>query len=170
MKSLERDLLRDAYNYVNNGARRATVEIMNGLAEAGPEWSGEFKDSWVAHSPAGGSAGGEYPYKMSNVPELPATKKEVQRKTKFIIENVAEHAAIALDQKAVSRDQFINPGFEPQGDVVATGSRPEQGKRGDVSGKGSARSTAPLDWYPTFAQGGKMQKALERGVRLAKPE
>lgn len=165
-----RDLEQDAYSWVNNAARRATVEIMNGLAEAGPNWSGEFMDSWVAHSPSGGSGGGEYPYKLTDIPQIPPTLKEAKRKTKFIIENVSDHAAIALDLVDVPREDFKFPGQGPQGDIVARGSRPDVGKRGDVSGSGNSRSTAPLDWYPTFAQGGKMQKALERGVRLAKPE
>lgn len=163
-------LTRDAYNWVNNASRNAAKEIMNGLAEAGPDWSGDFKDSWVAASPSAGSGGGEYPYKLSDIPKLPATKREVERKTKFVIRNIAEHAPIALDLVDVPREDFIYPGYGPQGDIVARGSRPESGKRGDVSGTGNSRSTAPLDWYPTFVQGGKMQKALERGVRLAKPE
>lgn len=166
-----RDLMRDAYSWKNNTARQAAKEIMNGLAEAGPEWSGEFKDSWVAHAPSGGSGGGAYPYGLQDIPKLPATKKEVQRKTKFIIENVASHAEIALDLVDVPVEEFKFPGQGPQGEVVARGTRPENGKRGEVDpGGGDRRSTAPLFWYQTFAKGGKMQKALERGVRLAKPE
>lgn len=165
-----RDLERDAYAWVNNAARNAAKEIMNGLAEAGPDWGGEFKDSWIAHSPSGGSGSGAYPYALTDIPTLPPTKAEAQRKTKFIIENVAKHAPIALDLVDVPREQFRYPGYGPQGDVVSRGERPESGKRGEVSGSGNARSTAPLDWYPLFIRGGKMQKALERGVRLAKPE
>lgn len=169
--SLLRALERDAYAWVNNAARNAAKEIMNGLAEAGPDWTGEFKDSWVAHAPSGGSGGGEYPYSLSDIPKLPATRREAERKVKFIIENVAPHAPIALDLVDVAREDFKYPGQGPQGDVVARGERPDNGKRGEViSGRGNARSTAPLDWYPLFTQGGKMQKALERGVRLAKSE
>lgn len=165
-----RDLTRDAYAWVNSASRNAAKEIMNGLAEAGPDWGGEFKDSWVAHAASGGSSRGAYPYSLSDIPKLPLTRREVERKTKFIITNIAPHAAIALDLVDVPRDQFVYPGYGPQGDVVARGSRPENGRRGEVSGTGNSRSTAPLDWYPTFAEGGKMQKALERGVKLAKPE
>jgi hypothetical protein len=165
-----RDLERDAYNWANNLARSAAKEIMNGLADAGPNWSGEFQDSWVASAASGGSSGGAYPYTLSDIPKLPATKRETQRVTKFVIQNLAPHAAIALDLVDVPREQFRYPGFSPQGDVVARGNRPENGKRGAIEpGTGNARSTAPLDWYPLFADGGKMQKALERGVRLAKP-
>ena len=165
------NLMRDAYSWVNSGARNAAKEIMNDLAEAGPEWGGEFKDSWAAHAPSGGSGGGTYPYTLRSIPQLPATKKEAERKTKFIIENMAPHAAIAMDLVDVPQDSFRYPGYGPSGDIVARGSRPENGKRGDVSsGRGNSRSTAPLFWYQTFVNGGKMQKALERGVRLAKPE
>ena len=55
----------------------------------------------------------------------------------------------------------------PAGDVVATGSRPTPGRRGDVSGDGDARSTAPLDWYTTYLNGGGITKALQDGVTFA---
>ena len=125
MASLEQALMRDAYAWVNSTARNAAKEIMNGLAEAGPDWSGEFKDSWVAHAPSGGSGGGSYPYTLSDIPTLPATKAEAQRKTKFIIENVARHAPIALDLVDVPRQEFRYPGYGPQGDIVSRGQRPE---------------------------------------------
>lgn len=164
-----RSLQRDAYAWVNNGARRAAANIMNGLAEAGPEWSGEFKDSWVASTPDGQVGGGSYPYSTSELPELAPTKREAMRKKKYFIQNVAAHASIALDLENVPREYFRSPGFGPQGEVVARGMRPENGRRGEViPGKGNARSTAPLDWYPLYINGGKMQKALERGVQLAK--
>jgi len=165
-----RDLERDAYKWANNLARNAAKEIMNGLAEAGPNWSGEFRNSWVAESPAAGTSTGVYPYNLRNIPQLPLTKREVERVTKFIIRNTAEHAAIAMDLADVPREEFTYPGTPPEGTVVARGKRPDVGKRGDVSGTGKSRSTAPLDWYTTYTRGGKMQKALERGIRLAKPE
>jgi hypothetical protein len=171
MADFSRALERDAYAWLNDAARKATARIMNDLAEAGPEWSGEFKDSWVASAPSGGIGGGQYPYSASSLPRIPPTKREAQRVTKYVIENIAPHAPIALDLVSVPRESFTYPGSPPQGDVVARGSRPEKGKRGDLSaGSGNATSTAPLDWYVTYARGGKMSKALERGVRLAKPQ
>lgn len=170
MANLEKELMRDAYAWINSAARNSAKEIMNGLAEAGPNWTGEFQDSWVAIAPSGGTGTGAYPYTLADIPKLPATKREATRVNKFIIQNIAKHAPIAMDLVDVPREQFRYPGSGPQGEIVARGSRPESGKRGEVSGNGNARSTAPLDWYPLFAQGGKMQKALERGVRLAKPE
>jgi len=168
MASLERQIMQDAYKWLNTISRNATKEIMNGLAEAGPEWSGDFKNSWVAISPSGGIGSGTYPYTLADIPELPATLREVKRKNKFTISNFAEHKLIAMDLVEVPREEFIYPGYPPKGDIVARGKRPEAGKRGDVgAGRGDSRSTAPLDWYTTFVNGGMMQKALERGVRLA---
>lgn len=162
------DLERDAYNWANNLARNAAKEIMNGLADTGPEWSGEFKDSWVADAPGAGTGTGSYPYSLNQIPKLPATKREANRKTKFVIYNSAPHAPIAMDLVDVAASEFRQVGY-PRGEVVARGGRPDSGKRGEVSGKGNSTSTAPLDWYPLFVEGGKMQKALERGVRLAPP-
>ena len=165
-----KELERDAYKWINNISRSAAKEIMNGLADAGPAWSGEFRDSWVAFAASGGAGSGSYPYTLSDIPQLPLTKREAARKVKFTIENVAPHKLIALDLADVPREEFRYPGFPPVGDVVARGTRPATGKRGVVSGSGNSRSTAPLNWYPLFVRGGKMQKALERGVRLARPE
>lgn len=170
MASLEKAITRDAYKWVNSLARNAAKEIMNAVADAGPEWSGNFKNSWVADTPAGGTSSGSFPYNLADVPVLPATRREVERRVKYIIGNTASYAGIAMDLDVVPREEFIYPGYPPQGDVVARGKRPEKGKRGDLSaGSGNATSTAPLDWFTTFVGGGKMQKALERGVRLTKP-
>ena len=166
-----RDLERDAYAWLNDCARQSAKEIMNGLAEAGPDWTGEFKDSWVASTSTAGSGSGAYPYRLSDIPKLAPTKREAARTVKYTIQNLAPHAPIAMDLVDVPREDFQYPGSGPAGDVVARGTRPDNGKRGEIiPGRGNARSTAPLDWYPLFVQGGKMQKALERGVRLAKPE
>lgn len=174
------DLMRDAYSYVNNAARLTTKNIMNDLAEAGPEWSGDFKNSWVAYSPGGtwanaNVASGMYPYSLRDIVKLPATKREAERVTKYIIDNVAPHKLIAMDLIEVDEEDFIYPGYPPRGDVVARGKRPARGKRGNVvsgSGRGSANatSTAPLDWYTIYLKGGKIRNAIQKGVQLAKPE
>lgn len=147
---------------INTAARFAAVEIMNDLAEAGPEWSGKFQDSWVAipvGRGASGSTGGGYPYTLNDVPKLSSSIKETARVKKFEIVNTQPYAAIALD---LEEGRFIKIG-RPAGDVVATGTR-SNGIRGNVSGDGGAESTAPLDWYTSYLNGGGMQKALERGV------
>jgi hypothetical protein len=162
-----RNLLPDLREAINNAARQSAVEIMNGLAKAGPVWSGEFRDNWVA-DPLGSvqSAGsfGQYPYTLDNVAVLKTTIKETARVTKFEITNLADHAEIALDLKP----GYFYPDGKPVSDrkVVATGARPVPGLRGDVSGSGGRTSSAPLDWYKTYIDGGAMQKDLANGVRL----
>jgi hypothetical protein len=159
---------RDLRQLTNDMARLAAVEIMNGLADAGPAWSGEFRDSWVA-IPFGPSArsisGGSYPYQINDIPEYPLTVKEVARAKKYEIKNVAEYAAIALDIEP--GEKFMRIG-EPIKPIIESGTR-SGGIRGAVStdAEGRATSTAPQDWYFTYIQGGAMAQALQDGVQLA---
>lgn len=159
---------KDLRTKMNKSVRAVARNIMNGLAEAGPVWGGEFQDSWVARAASTNQTiSASYPYKLRDVPELPLTKREMERVTKFIIENEAPYAAVALDLKPPSeKDRFVYPGYGPEGDIVSRGVRPEGGKRGEIgSGRGNNRSTAPLDWYTTYARGGKMSRAAKQGVR-----
>ena len=156
----------DVRELINEVSRYAAVEIMNDLAEAGPEWTGKFQDSWVAvpiGRAASGSTGGGYPYDLNDVPRLSTSIKETARVKKFEIVNTQPYAEYALDLK---EGVFRGIG-NPAGDVVATGTRPVPGRRGDVSGTGGARSTAPLDWYTSYLNGGGMAKALQDGVTFA---
>ena len=85
-----KNLPKDLRELVNLVARSAAVEIMNDLAEAGPEWSGEFQDSWVAipvGKGASGSTGGGYPYTLNDVPKLSTSIKATARAKKFEIAN-----------------------------------------------------------------------------------
>ena len=150
-----------------SAARHAAAEIMNDLAKAGPNWSGRFKNSWVADAP--GSAVGKkanYPYKVSDVAKLKDTKAAAAKDIKLVVYNTTDYALIALDLK---EGKFIGKG-EPKGSVVDTGKRRTNneglGIRGDLDGAGSARSTAPLDWYLTYVDSGGLRKSLSRGVKL----
>ena len=65
---------------VNATARSVAVQIMNDLAKAGPEWSGEFKNSWEAVALGEGSKigkSGSFPYKIGNIPRLSTEKGEI---------------------------------------------------------------------------------------------
>ena len=163
-----RNLAPDALEAINLATRAAAVEIMNDLGKAGPAYTGEFRDSWLAvpvGKGASGSAGGEYPYQLSDVPELSISRREVARAVKFTIENTQPYAEYALDLK---EGRFYPPDeFGPIKTPVKIGGRAsEPTKRGDVSGAGEAKSTADLDWYVNYINGGGLKKALERGVKL----
>ena len=157
----------DVRELINEVARYAAVEIMNDLAEAGPEWSGEFQDSWVAvpiGRAASGSTGGGYPYTLNDVPKLSTSIKETARVKKFEIVNIQPYAEYALDLK----EGVFKAIGQPAGDIVDRGVRLSvPGLRGDLVGEGDATSTAPLDWYTSYLNGGGMAKALEDGVTFA---
>lgn len=160
---LNRNLRRKA----QSAARHAAAEIMNDLAKAGPNWSGRFKNSWVADAP--GSAVGKkanYPYKVSDVAKLKDTKAAAAKDIKLVVYNTTDYALIALDLK---EGKFIAKG-DPKGPVVKTGKRRTNaeglGVRGDLDGRGGSKSTAPLDWYLTYVDGGGLRKSLSNGVKL----
>ena len=164
-----RNLGSDALQAINTACRQTAVEIMNDLGRLGPAYTGEFRDSWIAipfGTGATGNVGGEYPYQLSDVPELSLRRREVARVVKFTIENTQPYAEYALD---LVEGRFYPPDeFGPIKTPVKEGRRnPGLTKRGEVtSDEGKAKSTAELDWYTTYSRGGGMQKALERGVKL----
>ena len=148
-------------------ARHAAAEIMNDLAKAGPNWSGRFKNSWVADAP--GLAVGkkaDYPYKISDVAKLKDTVAAVKKDPKLIVYNYSPYAMYAMDL----REGIFFAKGDPKGPVVEQGKRltnaDGSGIRGDVSGEGNNRSTAPLDWFMTYIDGGGLQKSLANGVKI----
>lgn len=158
-----KNLVRDMKELVTNSARTAAVEIMNGLVEAGPGFSGQFSSAWYAvepgQSPGGPRSSGNnlYKYDLRNVP-----RARFRTGTYYEIVNGADYAPQALDLEPGS---FIRIG-EPIKSPVAEGFRYGD-KRGQVSsGDGDSISTAPLDWYVTYTNGGAMQRDLGNGVRV----
>ncbi len=162
---------------LNNTVRTVAVQIMNDLAEAGPEWSGDFKNSWEAVPLGEGSKigkSGSYPYKLNNIPQLSTAKEAVRKANKLQITNTSEWAEYALD---IEEGRFTPPNFprrerpaNPIGNVVKTGKRDSNllTLRGEISGgDGGARITAPLFWYNKYLNGGGLQKSVEAGARFA---
>ena len=161
---------------VNATARSVAVQIMNDLARKGPEWSGEFKNSWEAVALGEGSKigkSGSFPYKIGNIPRLSTKKEEIRRANKLQITNTSKWAKYALD---IEKGRFSPPNFprperpsNPKGKVVATGKRDPISPtlRGDISGgDGNSRITAPLFWYNKYLDGGGLQNSVEAGVKL----
>ena len=160
-------LNRDIRRKTQSAARHAAAEIMNGLAEAGPLWSGEFANSWVANAPGvGPGPNGTYPYSVRDTAKLPDTIAAVNRNPKLVVVNTTDYAMQAMD---LEEGYFINPGTEPKGPVVLEGRR--KGKmRTDIiptSDVSTSRATAVRDWFLTYVNGGGMAKSLGTGVRIA---
>ena len=162
---------------LNNTVRTVAVQIMNDLAEAGPEWSGDFKNSWEAVPLGEGSKigkSGSYPYKLNNIPQLSTAKEAISKANKLQITNTSEWAEYALD---IEEGRFTPPNFprrerpaNPIGNVVKTGKRDRDSLtlRGQISGgDGGARITAPLFWYNKYLNGGGLQKSVKAGAKFA---
>jgi hypothetical protein len=179
VKNIKKKIGDEARLQINRVAREATKEVMNGLAEEGPVWSGRFRDSWVAEGKGSKTKGGKvgsYPYSLWNVPKLSITLKELNRAKRIEIRNTTTYAAIAMDKEPGifqiknKQGSFItNPTpVKNKSGYLQRGTR-VSGLRGDIEGgSGNNRSTAPLDWYKNFISGGKYTQALERGIRLAR--
>lgn len=162
-------LNRDIRRKTQSIARHAAVEAMNDLAERGPNWSGEFRNSWVADAPGSGlGKKANYPYRISDVGKLKDSISAVSQKTKIRVYNTTNYALIAQDLK----EGKFRPVGTMKGAIVKKGLRSldenGEGIRGDIGSgaDGGNISTAPSDWFLTYIDGGGLQKALERGVKI----
>ena len=159
---------------LNNTVRTVAVQIMNDLAEAGPEWSGDFKNSWEAVPLGEGSKigkSGSFPYKLNNIPQLSTAKEAISKANKLQITNTSEWAEYALD---IEEGRFFprKDKPNPKGDIEpnSPGKRDVSTTtlRGQISGgDGKARITAPLFWYNKYLNGGGLQKSVEAGAKFA---
>ena len=159
-------LVNDIKAATVEAARNAAVDIMNSLAESGPVWTGRFSSAWyaVATGDAPGGARGEgkiYKYDLRNIP---ATRFKAG--TLYRIVNGMSYAAQAQDLV-----EFDPPEEKVRRGTIAPGrldygTRPEGGRRGELTGGGSKhRSTAPLDWFVTYINGGALKQDLGTGAR-----
>jgi hypothetical protein len=175
-KSIAKKLAKDINRAIARGVQGAALQVMNGLVEAGPAWSGEFSASWrfVPYGESGGGAGpagGVYKYTKKNLIITTVERYINSGINKFQFVNTSDHANIAID---LEESVFIHKG-SPVKPNQFTGWRPtnENGDqtphlRGDLDGatfhdgtEGSA--TAPLDWYITYTKGGGLSVDLGRG-------
>ena len=54
---------------INKTVRTVTRNLMNELAEIGPVWTGDFRDSYVAKDVSSGQIKtAKYPYRLDDVP------------------------------------------------------------------------------------------------------
>jgi len=154
---------------VNQGIRGAALEIINELAELGPNWDGNFIDQWVAiplGSGASGGGGGTYPYSIDHIPDLPINKKEAGRVKKFEIVNQSSYAPYALDLIPGRFSPHFAANATPNKAPVETGKRDNTREtfRGELTSEpGQGRSTAELDWYNTYTGGGGIGKNMQAG-------
>ena len=150
-----------------------TERVVKALQKAGPQWSGEFSNSWTISTKSRTSL----PSKRKSLPEdvkaPKVTGKEVLSGNTWLIriENIAPYAAIAMD---LEEGQFSR-GFYLGGPINK--SKWKQGggrrtmmtmKRGEINkGQGGMASrTAPLDWFANFKKGGRLRQLLSERIDI----
>jgi len=141
------------------GAARAAQGVVKDLQELGPAWSGEFSNSWEIASASkvtSGTGSSGAPQRIL-APILTPNEYKFKPEVKYYIANKAPHADVALD---LVESRYRYPGFEPIKEAER-GNR-ITGLRGDLdlSTNGPNRRTAPLDWYATYINGGRINKTV----------
>ena len=151
------------------GVAQSAQGIVKDLQERGPSWSGEFANSWEIASESKVSSGSGAlgaPQRLL-APILTVEQYKFKPEIKYYIANKADHADYALD---IKEGRFFPPEAQPfrdtaasAGKTIRTGSRSTNPhKRGNLNstGGGEGTSSAELDWYATYIQGGGLDKAV----------
>ena len=151
------------------GIQRSAEKIVKDLQARGPAWTGEFANSWeiASSSKVSGGTGSPGAPKPVKAPLLTNDEFKFKPEVKYYIANKAPHADYALDRIEgrffVPKDQEQRNAAAAAGKTIETGSRPDTPhRRGDITGAGggNATSSAPLDWYATYINGGEIDKTI----------
>lgn len=182
LMGLARQVQADLTPFLARGIRNAAVEIVNGLVEAGPGWSGEFSRSWYVAAPGetapsrdrGGDDIYEYTYRNFQLNKFEKALNAGGRSIRFEIVNTAPHADVAIDAEESTFFRIDQP-LKPQ---TFGSSRPRDedgqvphfryqiGSLGPGEEDDSSSITAPQDWFETYVNS-VMQSDLARGFRFA---
>lgn len=179
----------DIRNAAVDALRNAAKEVLNDLGTASPNWSGIFRDSWYVETFDGKQAtkvGGENgKYNLFNIPQLKTQGRNARGqfakavpisrgKIELFIGNFSPYATQAMDLEPyeypiLEKGEKLPP---PKGSIFARGYRPKGGMRGEVYEPGFGddanppnTSTAPLDWYSTYMEGGAFRAAFNKGAK-----
>jgi hypothetical protein len=145
----------------------AAEKTVSDLQERGPIWTGRFSNSWqiVSGSKVTNGSGQQGWPKKLNAPLLSGREFVFKPVVKYTISNFANgpQGPYALQAMDLAEGNFINPGTPPLKEA-RYGTR-ISGIRGDIptGTKGPNRSTAPLNWFNDYVQGGY----LDRTVRVS---
>ena len=158
-------------------SRAAAAEnVVKDLQKLGPAWTGKFANSWqieTATSTSGGTGveGAPQPIKAPRV-----SGRDVRANllgSPFKVKNTAPYADIACDLKP---GEFRDPGTDAIKPIARRAVR-SGGLRGEPWPKGSGpggsgpnRSTAELDWFVTYTEGGNLQKTVDRAMKKAEAD
>ena len=165
-------LTDDIRKSLAKGGQTASVLIMNSLSQEGPRWTGKFSSAWSAISnrskkgkPARQNNGPKYQYSINDVKNTVIPKVASNRSsgyTLYKILNESPYADQALDLVPFAPEGIIPP--EPE--KVFKGTRKKYRGFRPIEKEGPNRSTASLDWYPTYVKGGTFAKDFKSGIRV----
>jgi hypothetical protein len=174
--NLIQELDRVAATTVYNGPKRVAERIVREMQQAGPNWSGEFSNSWQIETPTTtvrgtGKRGEPQPIYAPVLTGQQVTKSFLTKDSVvFRITNFAPHALEAID--AVQHDRrYYARRLTPQPTTTLGRQKWEifgprsvssyRGQTGGGSGLSNSSRTAPLDWFATYASSN-----LGRAVQL----
>jgi len=160
---------------IANGQRAAAERVVRELQKEGPNWSGEFSNSWQISTTSTtykgtGAPGEPQAVRAPSVTGREATAGQILKEPLLKITNFAPHALEAIDAVEHDRQYYARRKTpEPttslgQSKWQVTGPRSNVSARGDIGGgtEGSNSSrTAPLDWFAAYASA-----KLDRAVKL----
>ena len=177
LKRAAEDIDKVIGSIILNNVARATEEIVLDLQDEGPTWTGEFGNSWrirteKSFSKFDGGTGKPRPVKAPWISMSEVRGALEKGNFAYTIQNNSPTAKYAMD---LVEGRFRRP-FNAQKPIPTAkwrsstggGSRAGVMKRGvtNAFGKGSASSTAELDWFTTYKGGGKLRKRLEKRTKL----
>ena len=171
------DLLKDldtlAVSGLYNGPAQAAEQTIKDLQALGPVWTGKFSNSWRITTPTGVTSGGNGevgPAQPVGAPLLSGKDfaRVVSAGSKpFKVTNTASYADQATDLAPFKKPPGEVPDPQVDNFVVEEGDRPEGGLRGELIGEGVNLSTAELNWFVTYVEGGQLAKTVERTMNKA---
>ena len=151
-----------AFNQAPTAAAETTV---TDLQDLGPVWSGQFSNSWqIATADIVASGDGQigWPRKI-DVPLLSGRKLLLKPIVRYTISNFAsgKDGPYALKALDLEEGNYINPGkppLKPREFGTRVG-----GIRGNLTdiGSGPNSRTAPLYWFNTYMQGGRLTRTVK---------
>ena len=167
-----------AASVVSFGPIRAAHRTIRELQEEGPSWTGRFSNSWQIETPDGRSfkgTGAPGEPRSINIPAL--TGRQAIRasfakdRAVFTVSNFSPYAALATDVELGIFDRRETDTFEPETvkgmstwEIEDSGRKRGGTYRGEIGGGnpfGESSRTADLDWFATYVEGGKVDRAVK---------
>jgi len=169
LAKLAENLDRFATAAFSRAPAKAAEKVVADLQKLGPVWSGQFSNSWAIASASRQTQGTGAPGQPRSLsaPLLSGRELLFKPEIKYTIFNTADYAAIAQDLepgvfKKIGRP--LKPTLPGQPGIRSNGIRGSVGP-----GSGGAESTAPLDWFTTYVNGGNLDRTVEVAFNVTLP-